>query len=752
MKINYDKCLFLDIETSTVTADNDDKIQVVYLTNVLLVDTVNKKIISSKFFRTMYDTINYLDLLNEREHLICYCHNLDYELYHILRELEGNGVVGDKKDIYNKPLPGSIFRDTHQPLSIYLQELPNINFRDSYALFNKGVARLGQEVDLPKLEYDYKVTRTPHTELTQLDYDYNERDNVIVMLSMFKRWEERGETLKTTPLTFTASTKKDRYNFIKNNFGSGAIKSLNVDKFEQEENIELYDLFTKAFQGGLTTANQNIFNVLLKDKVVSIDITSSYPYQLCTRYFPYYKKGYTKCLTGEDSNIYFQCLKNIPFWKLPSERRIKGYVAKLNFIDVEIKNKNFLLPLASSNVIDIQGGEYINGKILKCKKLSIVLDNVAVTWFNLCYNYTAVQCSKIFTTTKDRYLRLGEVSFLLNNFRIKQSLKNVEGKELEYNLAKVNCNNNYGVKVQKTIKDRYDIEEGKITKIEFNKMLLEEQEEIYNRHLELEKSKYNKYQDKNFDIFSDGVYVTSYAKYMLIDMMVKITNSGNTVVYSDTDSLKFICDNMKNFKELLVSENKKIKEGNKDHVRFKEYIHLFDLTKKDLNIIADLGTWDIENDIVKGKIIPYKFFKTLGAKKYLTYSDKKGLITTIAGCSKNVNKVFYKYVEHYKCDMEKAINDLFRIGVQFDSSASGRTVATRDNRPLMYCRRLTHNNLPLFSSGGIIIENTSYTLGITKNDMAMLNIGYDVEGLLPNTKVEYIYKVNKDGIIYDEIL
>lgn len=208
IKINYETVLFLDIETSKIVCDNGEVIQCVYLSNVLTVDAVNKKIMNSQFFRTMSDTVEYLNTVCYEGSTICYCHNLDYELFHILREVRGNGIITNKNDIYDLPMGASIFRDKNAPLSIYLEEIPFINFRCSYALFNKSVAQLGKDLNLPKLEYDYKVVRTPYSKLEQLDYDYNERDNIIVAESMFIRWEQREETLETTPLTFTASTKR----------------------------------------------------------------------------------------------------------------------------------------------------------------------------------------------------------------------------------------------------------------------------------------------------------------------------------------------------------------------------------------------------------------------------------------------------------------------------------------------------------------------------------------------------------------
>ena len=81
-KIN-DKTYFWDIETSTITPDNGEEIQITYLSNVVCMDCNTGDIISSVFFRTVEETVQYFKGLEES---IVWCHNLDYELYFLLRE------------------------------------------------------------------------------------------------------------------------------------------------------------------------------------------------------------------------------------------------------------------------------------------------------------------------------------------------------------------------------------------------------------------------------------------------------------------------------------------------------------------------------------------------------------------------------------------------------------------------------------------------------------------------------------------
>lgn len=742
-KINYDTALFLDIETSKITCDNGEVIQAVYLTNVLEVDTVNRKIINSTFFRTMKDTVDFLNSFDEK--LICFSHNLDYELTFLLRDIQGNGKHLDKLDIYEMPTVESVFRDKNAPLSIWLEEIPNINFRDTYALFNKSVAMLGKEVNLPKLEYQYDKVRTPHSELEQLDFDYNERDNIIVALSLFKRWEERQETLQTMPLTFTATTKVDRYKFIKDHFGKKELKALNIDGMNVYSDYGFYKMTVDAYQGGLTTANKDYFDRPIKGKVVSIDITSSYPYQMTTRRFPLFDKKYVNDFEGDEADeFYGEILHGLDFEELPRNTPVKGYFAVVEIINLNIKHKDYLLPLSSGSTSFIEGETVINGKVLKADRIIMTVDNVTLSWINKCYTYDDIIVSRLVTTTKDRYLRAGECSFILNQFMTKQTKKGVTGQEINYALAKVNVNNMYGVKVQKPLRDRYEIIDGNIIKMEYQDSYHFEisTEDIYNNYIDLkETNKYRTMEGKNFDIFIDGVYVTAYARYMLLDMMITLTDNGCTCIYTDTDSLKFITPNVKIIQTLIQEVNNSIINSNNSAYRFVEFKTMFNLTKEEYIATCNIGTWDIENNIKDNNIIPYEYFKTMGAKKYAYITDH--IHTTIAGCSKKVNETIQRYCNLNNLDMITGTEHIFATGTMFDTSCSGRTVAFRDDRPIEETITFTYQGKPLYSNGGMIIEETSYTLNLSENDENVL-------GIIRENDINRI--INIKGELYDKVL
>ena len=241
------KSYFWDIETSKITSDEGVTFQVTFLSNVLDYNLINGQY-TSKFFRTIEETREYFKTLEEG---IVFVHNLNYELTFLLRDMEEVEFCKrvDKwgspyRGVYNEEVDDVIFRDKNAPLSIRLKEFPKLTFRDSLALFNKSVATLGNDLikrgfDLPKLEYNYTKVRLPWDTLEPLDYEYNERDNIIVATSLFLYMRDNKiHDIINIPLTFTSAIKNKRKEFILENYGK---KNLLSYHYEQDKQIKDYN-------------------------------------------------------------------------------------------------------------------------------------------------------------------------------------------------------------------------------------------------------------------------------------------------------------------------------------------------------------------------------------------------------------------------------------------------------------------------------------------------------------------------------
>ena len=717
---------FWDIETSKITCDNDEEMQVTYLSNVVTMNYETGEIVNSIFHRTIDEVIEYFNTLPNN--VIVWSHNLDYELTFLLRDLgeskgelkyNRNGIV---EGIYDEHVQNIILRDKHSPLSIKLDVLPHITFRDTYAIFNKSVARLGEEIGIPKLEYDYKKTRLPWDELEELDYKYNERDNIIVAKSLYKYMIDNKISFDDIPLTFTSFVKRKRKEFIIENYGKKAINKFYFDRNEQIQDFNFFELTLKTYQGGLTASNINETGKLIDKGIYSIDIKSSYPYQMCARFFPFYSEKTTENFTGELANT---------FYKIGN---YKGFFGIFRFKNIRVKNRNYLLPISSSQLSKgyvSSDRVHFNGKLLSASKIIIPCNNVDIDTINLCYKYDEIECLEIFATTKQRRLRQEEISFLLSAFHKKETIKDKE--DIEYALSKVYINSMYGVKVTTPIKSSYNIEDGEISEIDYFKFNEEERQEIYNKFIENQPTF-----GGTLDIFTDGCYITSYARLMLVSMMCELVDEGCNVVYSDTDSLKFYLNGQDEtyIFNLINSKNWRTVKDNKKNIRFKTFKEQFEISDEDYNKICNLGIWEIENKI------PLPYFITFGAKKYGYITHDNKVKTTIAGCNKKYPSIA---INNLSKNENIPLVDAFKIvlapGTQFDTTASGRTTAKVEKRPREEMEHFTYKGRPIGQYGGIIIEDTTYTLNVSLNDSKILNINRPTEVIISiNIKGEIDYE------------
>ena len=714
---------FWDIETSKITCDNGEQMQVTYLSNVVKMNYETGELVNSIFHRTIEEVVEYFNTLEDD--IIIWSHNLDYELTFLLRDLgetkgelkyNKNGII---EGIYQENVQNIILRDKHSPLSIKLDTLPNITFRDTYAIFNKSVARLGEEIGIPKLEYDYKKVRLPWDELEELDYKYNERDNVIVAKSLYKYMQDNKLKFEDIPLTFTSFVKRKRKEFIIENYGKKAINKFYFDRNEQLQDFNYFELILKTYQGGLTASNINETGKLIDKGIYSIDIKSSYPYQMCSRFFPFYSYKTTEHFICEMANEYF---------KLDIA---KGYFGTFRFKNIRVKNRNYLLPISSSQLSKgfvSNDRVHFNGKLLSASEIIIPCNNVDIDTINLCYNYDEIECLEIFATSKQRRLRQEEISFLLSAFHKKETITDKE--DIEYALSKVYINSMYGVKVTTPIKSSYSIEEGEISEIDYFKFNEDERKEIYNNFIETQPSF-----GGTLDIFTDGCYITSYARYMLVSMMCKLVDEGCNVVYSDTDSIKFYLNGVDEeyIFNLINRQNWLTVKDNKRNNRFKTFKEQFNISDKDYDKICNLGIWEIENEI------PIPYFITFGAKKYGYITHENKVKTTIAGCNKKFPSIA---INNLSIKENIPLVDAFKVvlapGTQFDTSASGRTTAKIEKRTREEMQHFTYKGKLINQYGGIIIEDTTYTLNVSLNDSKILGI---------DRPQEFIISINIEGVI-----
>ena len=315
-KVCNDEIMFFDIEVSKINCHNVKNgnkytIPLVYLCNAVLIKKedlkkVNKdnlQIISGKqaidknkiqcyshFFRTLKDFINFCKTIKNKT--ICYVHNLSFEVSYLIRELN-NGTDDNK----------SIFKDKNDCLTVVFNDIPNIQFKDSYALLRKSIKKLGDELGYPKLSINYSQTLHHYDVLNKIQYDYNERDNIICLLGIANYLKNEAaiieiEEVDDLPLTSTGFFKDKRYKFgINNECFHDELTNYRVKyrKASLDYNLDFYNICKNSFRGGLVSCNPLYMpdedgNVWLENEVYHIDITSSYIYTMLNTKFPYYSK------------------------------------------------------------------------------------------------------------------------------------------------------------------------------------------------------------------------------------------------------------------------------------------------------------------------------------------------------------------------------------------------------------------------------------------------------------------------------
>ena len=826
-------------------------------------------------FRNMRDYITHLKEETQDCTRDVWAHNLDFEDNAVRCELKPNSMKNPNKiNNYFEHQDLCIFRTNSNPIRLEYQELPNVTFKCSYAMTGYSIKTLGDIIGIPKLEYDYELIRRPFEELTEEEIRYNDNDVVIsgcaiVQLALLKRTPIE----KLSP-TFTSAMKRDKQNFIIEHFGKSYYKNLIKKRQKQLEyyDYKFYELVNHVRQGGLTVLNPSYIGKVVEE-IASTDIVSSYPYIMCYTKFPRFDDDticYDEELLKTDKEANEELYNLFERYFIDGRKywatSFKGWIGEIHLHNIKaIKvNKKIIpfLPLSKARLLPNEDGcltfnnktdKTVNGKIIECKHAIVNLTDIDYEQLLLCYEFEVGQINSFYITEKEEYLSLGEISFILDLFIQKQSIKPFKDTmKAQYNLSKQNINANYGSKQQDFIKGTAEVIDGQVIFNEFFDKYNENfdkrfpnnsrEENIENYHKMVFNRNYdNREFDRSIDIMTDGAYISAKAKLRLLEMMFKLFEIQDNInsklksnieivpLYADTDSIKFTV-NIKNsdsgkatnkeykidmYINIILKEinkfNDKIKKSNEQCYRFlefcdkfelvlnekeeevyndednkglkklvknsikdwKEYvknnkteIEFFEYLKTQTNIkaskkfkimynavtkmdrqecILELGTWDIENDYIEESdtYLPYKMFKSYGAKKYLIINrnEKIKVETTVAGLNKSIGSKIKEYAEQELLDVYDVANEIFSIGTLFDRSISGRTVAYQEKRSDEELAELRYNGTPVEGKGCKMIESTSYTLNITENDFIYSFNTFNVK----REEVQKVFLKTKNG-------
>ena len=298
-----------------------------------------------------------------------------------------------------------------------------------------------------------------------------------------------------------------------------------------------------------------------------------------------------------------------------------------------------------------------NGRIVAAKYLETTITEQDLFIYEDFYTWEHAEVHDLIIYRK-QYLPTQFVKAILDLYKKKTELKDVEGQEVNYMVSKGMLNSAYGMTVTDIIREQLEYD-GENYHSNYDGMTDEE----YTNFLDSQIERYN-YNRRRFLFYPWGVWVTAYARRNLFNGII---NTGSDYVYSDTDSIKIRnpenhFDYINHYNDLVVS---KLKEACDFHKVKYEMI----APKNKYGKEKPLGVWDFEGI--------YDEFKTLGAKRYMWRKGDKWNLT-VSGVNKSTG---IKYLLKIRDELGVDPFDQFTFDLVVPSDYSGRLVLTYIHQP-----------------------------------------------------------------------
>lgn len=499
--------------------------------------------------------------------------------------------------------------DIHHPVTLICEN--GLMIRDSFKMTNMGLETLTEDWSKKWIKakeiMDYKQIRMPWTELDDNTLIYSALD----VLSLSDAMEEYLKARDTGPWTRNPTSTSFIRSKYKSRIGIGA-KCRNDEQrayFDLLEDCKIdaaiYAMMIRQARGGNTHAYRGITGLKI-DLAGHKDITSSYPAQMVC--YSEYPMG---CWSPLDEGMSIDDI-------MLMEKSGYCCLFDLVLIDPEIKPGVTVPYLPISKCTTLKGfsrysdnGRYITGaEILETTIYGIEWPIIAAQ-----YDFKEAFVIRGYFARKG-YLPDILRRFILELYAKKTELKKVEGKEIEYSLAKTYINGIFGMAFTKIVRTKCAFDEKGI----FEGEQPDPEEEL----ARFQKS------SSYFLCYAWGAMTATLGRVYLQKM---IDACGENFLYCDTDSV-FYSDPDK-IDPILNTLEEDIKAYQRKCG--------FELTYYDKKGEPhELGGIDDEGRCS---------FKTFGAKKYCTVTEKEGLVCTIAGVPKKEGSKLIKTLDDFKLDM-----------------------------------------------------------------------------------------------------
>lgn len=584
-----------DIETSSFRANDGTKLSVMYVWQF----GINGKVIMGRTWDEFKELMAELELFTDEARALIYVHNLSYEFQFIRKRLEWKQTFS-----------------TAMREPIYAVTTHNIEFRDSYILTAKSLAKTAESLHTYKIEkmvgdLDYTLLRGNTTQLTETELGYCRNDVLVLNALIQEKIEEEGGTISKIPLTNTGYIRRyfRELCFPKDDLDAKSKYNRLMCELRINDSTE-YQLLKDAYSGGFTHANPVHVNELFNERIDSFDFTSSYPTVMIAEQFPMGRGKYVKPKSLEEFQKFLNHYCS---------------VFDVRFLNIRQKKDVPDSVISGSKCSRLVRPVLNNGRVYSADELITTVTNVDFEVFTQFYDFDSYEVKNMIVYRK-AYLPKPIIEGILKLYGNKTKLKGVEGKEVEYMVSKGMLNGVYGMCVT-------DIAKALITYItEWGEdpVDVDDAIESYNRDR------------KRFLFYPWGVFVSAYARR---NLLMGIKAIGEDYIYSDTDSIK--CRNVEQHMDFITWYNKDIVR------KLNECLDFYGIDRKETapetikGEAKQLGVWDWETEKK-----PYTQFKTLGAKRYV-YVQDGDLHITIAGVNKKDGKDYIAHIgiEEFKDDL-----------------------------------------------------------------------------------------------------
>ena len=314
----------------------------------------------------------------------------------------------------------------------------------------------------------------------------------------------------------------------------------------------------------------------------------------------------------------------------------------------------------------ITAGKYDNGRILSADYLETTITDVDFMIILQQYQIDDICPIKI-AFARYGYLPDEIRDLNIEYYRRKTVLKGVSGQEVFYMKSKNKLNSVYGMMAQDPVKQ--DI-------LFINEEWTESHED--------EKDLLEAYNKKAFLPYQWGVWVTAWARYRLQE---GIRLAGDNFVYCDTDSVKYLGEiDWAAYNQERIEDSKRSGAYATDPKGVTHY----------------MGVYEDDGH--------YNEFITLGSKKY-AYNYEAGGESHVTVSGVNKRKGGKELDKHGGLTA-------FRPGFVF--TEAGGTESVYNDEPEI--RKVEREGKPIFITPNIVIRDSTYTLGITAEYAALLDV------------------------------